>query len=67
MDDDNILFIDASRHFEKAGNQNVLTDAHVDKIIEAYRKREDIDKYAHIASLNEVAGNDYNLNIPPLC
>ena len=64
VDDDNILFIDASRHFEKAGNQNVLTDAHVDKIIEAYRKREDIDKYAHIASLNEVAENDYNLNIP---
>ena len=64
VDDDNILFIDASRHFEKAGNQNVLTDAHVDKIIEAYRKREESDKYAHIASLDEVAGNDYNLNIP---
>lgn len=64
VDDDNILFIDASRHFEKAGNQNVLTDAHVDKIIEAYRKRENIDKYTHIASLDEVAGNDYNLNIP---
>ena len=64
VDDDNILFIDASRHFEKAGNQNVLTDVHVDKIIEAYRKREDIDKYAHIASLDEVAGNEYNLNIP---
>lgn len=64
VEDDNILFVDASRHFEKAGNQNVLTDAHVDKIIEAYRKREDIDKFAHIASLNEVAENDYNLNIP---
>ena len=62
--DDNILFIDASRHFEKAGNQNVLTNAHVDKIIEAYRKREDIDRYAHITSLDEVAENDYNLNIP---
>jgi len=64
MVEDNILFIDASRHFEKAGNQNILTDAHVDKIIEAYRKREDIDKYTHVASLNEVASNDYNLNIP---
>ena len=64
VDDDNILFIDASRHFEKAGNQNVLADVHIDKIIEAYRKREDIDKYTHIASLDEVAGNDYNLNIP---
>ena len=64
VNDDNILFIDASRHFEKAGNQNVLTNAHVDKIIEAYRKREDIDRYAHITSLDEVAENDYNLNIP---
>ena len=64
VDDDNILFIDASRHFEKAGNQNVLNDTHVDKIIEAYRKREDIDKYVHTASLDEVAANDYNLNIP---
>ena len=62
--DDNILFIDASRHFEKVGNQNVLTNAHVDKIIEAYRMREDIEKYVHVASLDEVAENDYNLNIP---
>ena len=62
--DDNILFIDASQHFEKAGNQNTLTDEHVDRIIEAYGKREDIDKYANVAALSEVKENDYNLNIP---
>jgi type I restriction enzyme M protein len=64
VNDDNILFIDASQHFEKVGNQNTLTDAHVSKIIETYQKRETIDKYSYVASLSEVEGNDYNLNIP---
>ena len=62
--DDNILFIDASQHFEKQGNQNVLTDEHVEKIIETYRLRKEEEKYSHLASLEEVAENDYNLNIP---
>ena len=62
--DDNILFIDASQHFEKVGNQNTLTDEHVVKIIETYAARETIDKYAYVAPLSEVAENDYNLNIP---
>ncbi len=62
--DDNILFIDASQHFEKQGNQNVLTDAHVEKIIETYRLRKEEEKYSHLASLEQVAENDYNLNIP---
>jgi type I restriction enzyme M protein len=62
--DDNILFIDASAHFEKVGNQNTLTDDHVTKIIETYQTRENIDKYAYVAPLAEVAENDYNLNIP---
>ena len=62
--DDNIHFIDASQHFEKAGNQNTLTDEHVNRIIETYRKRETIDKYAYVAPLSEVKENDHNLNIP---
>jgi len=62
--DDNILFIDASQHFEKSGNQNALTDEHVAKIIETYQTRENIDKYAYVAPLAEVSENDYNLNIP---
>jgi type I restriction enzyme M protein len=62
--DDNILFIDASQHFEKQGNQNVLTDNHVEKIIETYRLRKEEEKYSHLASLEQVAENDYNLNIP---
>ncbi|MGB7240824.1 MAG: type I restriction-modification system subunit M, partial [Sulfitobacter sp.] len=62
--DDNIIFIDASSEFEKVGNQNALTNAHVEKIIETYAKREAIEKYAHVASIAEIAENDFNLNIP---
>ena len=62
--DRDILFIDASQHFEKAVNQNTLTDEHVEKIMDAYRKREVIDKYAYVANLDEIKENDYNLNIP---
>ena len=64
VNDEDILFIDASQHFEKSGNQNILTDEHVYKIIDAYRVRRTIDKYSYVASLNDVAGNNYNLNIP---
>ena len=59
-----ILFIDASREFEKAKNQNRLTSANIEKIVETYRNRQDVEKYAHVASLDEVRENDYNLNIP---
>jgi len=62
--DDNILFIDSSAHFEKVGNQNTLTNEHVEKIVDTYQKRETIDKYSYVATLDEVAENDYNLNIP---
>ncbi|PKM53577.1 MAG: type I restriction-modification system subunit M, partial [Firmicutes bacterium HGW-Firmicutes-5] len=59
-----ILFIDASNEFEKVKNQNKLSAANIDKIIETYAKREDIEKYAHLANLDEIKENDYNLNIP---
>jgi type I restriction enzyme M protein len=62
--DQDILFIDASREFEKEKNQNKLTDAHVDKIFDTYFNRTEIDKYSHKATLAEIAENDYNLNIP---
>ena len=62
--DDNILFIDASQHFEKVGNQNTLTDEHVEKIIDTYQRRETVEKYAYVASFSELVDNDYNLNIP---
>ena len=61
---DNILFIDASNEFEKGKNQNNLTDAHVEKIVDTFIKREAIDKYSYVASMDEIKENDYNLNIP---
>lgn len=60
----NILFIDASQYFEKIKNQNFLRDADVDRIVDTYSQRINIDKYSCVASLNEVRENDYNLNIP---
>ena len=62
--DRSILFIDASNEFEKAKNQNRLTEEHINKIVETYRKREDVEKYAHLASIDEIRENEYNLNIP---
>ena len=59
-----ILFIDASRNYEKGKNQNFLREEDVDKIIDTYAKRETIDKYSYVASLEEIEENDYNLNIP---
>ena len=64
MHDDNILFIDASQHFEKVGNQNRLTDEHVEKIVDIYQRREAVEKFAYVAGISEVVENDYNLNIP---
>ena len=62
--EDNILFIDASKEFEAGKNQNRLRDEDVDKIIQTYINREEIEKYSHVASLQEVEENEYNLNIP---
>ncbi|CAM4193990.1 type I restriction-modification system subunit M [Lederbergia lenta] len=61
-----VLFIDASGegHYEKSKNQNQLREQDIEKIVEAYEKRETIDKYAYVASLDEIKENDYNLNIP---
>jgi len=63
-DDADVLFIDASKYFEKVKNQNYLRDEDVNRIIDAYVRREDIDKFAHAATLEEIKENDYNLNIP---
>lgn len=62
--DDNVMFIDASRNFKPGKNQNLLTEKNIDKIIATYQGRNNTDKYAYIASLDEIVENDYNLNIP---
>ena len=62
--EDNILFIDASKDFEPGKNQNRLRDDDVNKIIETYKSRVEKPKYCHVAPLSEIAENEYNLNIP---
>ncbi|MFH3653314.1 type I restriction-modification system subunit M [Acinetobacter nosocomialis] len=62
--DDSVLFIDASREFKSGKNQNNLTEENIAKIIATYRARASVDKYAYLATLQEVKDNDYNLNIP---
>lgn len=61
---EDVLFIDASNEYDKAKNQNVLKDKHINKIIDTYCNRTELKKYSHKASLKEIAKNDYNLNIP---
>jgi len=59
-----VLFIDASREFKEAKNQNVLTDEHLEKIVATYQAFETVEKYAYRATPQELADNDFNLNIP---
>lgn len=61
-----VLFIDASgeEHYEKGKNQNKLRKQDIEKIVETYEKRETIDKYSYVATIDEIRENDYNLNIP---
>ncbi len=63
-DDEDILFIDASKDFIKGKNQNNLTDENIQKIFETYKDRKEIDKYSHKATLAEIKENEFNLNIP---
>lgn len=63
-DDNKVLFIDASREFKSGKNQNVLTPENIQKIVETYKAHETTDKYSYLATLEEIAENDYNLNIP---
>lgn len=66
-----VLFIDASKKDEdgnpryiKASNQNELGQRHIDAIVQAYQDRTEQEKFAHVATLNEIKENEYNLNIP---
>jgi type I restriction enzyme M protein len=62
--DDKVLFIDASREFEDAKNQNVLREQDLQRILNTAKARKSVSKYAYLATPTEIAENDYNLNIP---
>lgn len=59
-----VLFIDASKKFEKGKKQNAMTDDHIDEVLELYSNRETVEKEAFLASFEDIEKNDFNLNIP---
>ena len=61
---DNILFIDASKEYKPGKVQNELTPEIIQKIVDTYVNRVDVPKYAHVATMEEIKENDWNLNIP---
>ena len=58
-----VLFIDASREFEKKGKQNSLTREQLEKIADTYWNRRTIAKYSNVVAFDEIRENEYNLNI----
>ena len=60
----NILFIDASKEFQSGRDQNELTDENIQKIVTTYENRVDVERYAHVATIEEIIENGWNLNIP---
>jgi type I restriction enzyme M protein len=61
--DRNVFFIDASREYAEGKNQNRLRDEDIDKIVATWRARQDVPKYAHLATPEELSENEHNLNI----
>lgn len=59
-----VLFIDASREFQPAKTQNLLLEEHIAKIVETFKARKGIEKYARAVEVREIAESDFNLNIP---
>ena len=62
--DRDVMFIDASKGFEKVKTQNRLREEDINRILTTYTVRQDVEKYAHLAKFDEIKENDFNLNIP---
>ena len=61
---DDILFIDASQSYKKDKKQNVLRESDVQRIFDTVVARKDVPNYAHLATMEEIERNGYNLNVP---
>ena len=61
--DSKVLFIDASNECIKVTNNNRLTQANTERIVETYAQRKEDKHFSHLASYEEVAENDYNLSV----
>ncbi|MAO15924.1 MAG: type I restriction-modification system subunit M [Muricauda sp.] len=61
---DKVLFIDASKEYQDGKKQNILRKQDIKKIVDTFNESSEIEKYSHLATLDEIAENDFNLNIP---
>ena len=61
--DNAILFIDASDEFERSGNKNKLLPQHQQKIIDAFKARQNVEFFARLVSNDEIAENSYNISV----
>ena len=61
--DNKTLFIDATNECIKVTNNNKLTPENIDRIVDVFAKREEVEHFSHLASYEEVSGNDYNLSV----
>lgn len=61
--EDDVLFVNASEHFDKEKRQNSLSDEHIKTIVETYKFRQERERYSRRVSMEEIKSNDYNLNI----
>jgi len=62
--DKNVFFIDASREYAEGKNQNKLREDDLARIVATWRARQNVPKYAHLATPDDLKEHDYNLNIP---
>ena len=61
--DNKALFIDATNECIKITNNNKLTPENIDRIVDVFAKREEVEHFSHLASYEEVSDNDYNLSV----
>ena len=61
--DSRVLFIDATNECIKVTNNNKLTQANMDRIVDTFAGREEVQHFSHLASYDEIAENDYNLSV----
>ena len=61
--DSRVLFIDATNECIKVTNNNKLTQVNIDRIVDTFSGREEVSHFAHLASYDEIAENDYNLSV----
>ena len=58
-----VLFIDASNEFKKVTNNNILEEENINKIVDEFRNRKEIEYFSRYVSRDETAENDYNLSV----